>query len=143
MSVIREGYAGKTKGRKQVLWERGWFLQGMSTTATVAPEMNIDTVLDNLPDFKNERPALHHLVESAHPAALAKIPLAAGRGGDRVLLGDVQAEISAGDQRRSPEAPSPKHGRIDVHGHNPDGARETTAGRTLRLKNAVTSSPRT
>ena len=53
MSVIREGYAGKAKGRKQVLWERGWFLEGMSTTATVATEMNIDTVLGNLPDFKN------------------------------------------------------------------------------------------
>ena len=64
MSVIREGYAGKAKGRKQVLWERGWFLERMSTTATVAPEMNIDTVLGNLPDFKNERPALQHLVES-------------------------------------------------------------------------------
>ena len=64
MSVIREGYAGKAKGRKQVLWERGWFLEGMSTTVTVAPEMNIDTVLGNLPDFKNERPALQHLVKS-------------------------------------------------------------------------------
>eukprot|EP00904_Undaria_pinnatifida_P013854 jgi/Undpi1/959/HiC_scaffold_10.g04423.m1 len=36
----------------------------MSKTATVAPEMNIDTVLGNLPDFKNERPALQHLAES-------------------------------------------------------------------------------
>ena len=65
MSVIREGHAGKAKGRKQVLWERGWFLEGMSTTATAAPEMDIDTVLGNLPDFKNVRPALHHLVESS------------------------------------------------------------------------------
>ena len=64
MAVIWEGYAGKAKGRKQVLWEHGWFLEGMSTAATVAPEMNIDTVLGNLPDFKNERPALQHLVES-------------------------------------------------------------------------------
>ena len=40
----------------------------------------------------------------AHPAALAEVPPGAGRGGDLVLLGDVQAEISAGDQR-SPEAP--------------------------------------
>ena len=47
-----------------MLWERGWFLERMSTTATVAPEMNIDTVLGNLPDFKNERPALQHLVKS-------------------------------------------------------------------------------
>ena len=44
MSVIREGYAGKAKGRKQVLWERGWFLEGMSTTATVAPEMNLSLI---------------------------------------------------------------------------------------------------
>ena len=63
MGILREGYAGKAKGRKQVLWERGWFLDGMSTAATVAPEMNIDTILGNLPDFKNERPALQHVVE--------------------------------------------------------------------------------
>ena len=64
--VIREGYVGKAKGRKQdlVLWERGWFVDGMSTAATVAPEMNIDIVLGNLPDVKNERTALQHLVES-------------------------------------------------------------------------------
>ena len=61
MSVIREGYAGKAKGRKQVLWERKWFLEGISTTATVAPEMSIDTVLGNLPDFKNERLSLIHI----------------------------------------------------------------------------------
>ena len=64
MGVIRKGYAGKAKGGSQELWERGWFLAGMSTTATVAPEMNIDTGLGNLPDSKNESPALQHLVES-------------------------------------------------------------------------------
>ena len=29
----REGYVGKPKGSKQVLWERGWYVDGMSTTA--------------------------------------------------------------------------------------------------------------
>ena len=63
MSVIREGSAGKAKGEEEVLWVRAWFFEGKSTTATVAPEMNIHTVLGNLPDVKNERPALQHLVE--------------------------------------------------------------------------------
>lgn len=47
-----------------MLWECGWFVDGMSTAATVAPEMNILTIYGNLPDFNNERPALQHLVES-------------------------------------------------------------------------------
>ena len=127
MSVIPEGYAGKAKGRKQVLRERGWFLERMSTTATVAPEMNIGTVLGNLPDFQERKASAAALGGEAwaHPAALTEIPPEAGRGGDRVLLGDVQAEISTGDHRRSPEASSLKHGRIDVHGHNPDGTART------------------
>lgn len=29
----REGYVGKPKGSKQVLWEREWYVDGMSTTA--------------------------------------------------------------------------------------------------------------
>ncbi|CAM9880058.1 unnamed protein product, partial [Laminaria digitata] len=62
--TARTGYVGKAKGRKQVFWDRGWFVDGMSTAATAAPEMNIDTFFGNLPDFKNERPALQHLVES-------------------------------------------------------------------------------
>ena len=57
LGVLREGYDGKAQERKQVLWERGWFVDGMSTAATAAPEMNIDMVLGNLPDVKNERPA--------------------------------------------------------------------------------------
>lgn len=47
-----------------MLWERGWFLDGMSTAPTEAPEADIDTALGNLPDSKKERPALQHLVES-------------------------------------------------------------------------------
>lgn len=48
----------------QVLWERWRFVDGMLTAATVAPEMSIDTILGNLPDFKNKRRALQQLVES-------------------------------------------------------------------------------
>ena len=58
----REGYVGKPKGSKQVLWERGWYIAGMSSTAK-DPEMNIEAVLGGLPDFKNERTALQHTVE--------------------------------------------------------------------------------
>ena len=58
----REGYVGKPKGSKQVLWERGWYIVGMSTTAK-DPKMNIEKVLGGLPDFKNERTALQYTVE--------------------------------------------------------------------------------
>ena len=58
----KEGYAGKPKGIKQVLWERGWYVNGMSTTST-DPKMNIEMVLGGLQDFKNERTALQHTVE--------------------------------------------------------------------------------
>ena len=58
----KEGYVGKPKGMKQVLWERGWYVDGMSTTSK-DPEKNIPMVLGDLPDFKNERSALQHTVE--------------------------------------------------------------------------------
>ena len=58
----KEGYVGKPKGMKQVLWERGWYGDGMSTTSK-DPEKNIPMVLGDLPDFKNERSALQHTVE--------------------------------------------------------------------------------
>ena len=43
MGILREGHSGKDKGIKQVLWKHGWFLDGKSTAATIAPEMNTDT----------------------------------------------------------------------------------------------------
>ncbi|CAM9642953.1 unnamed protein product, partial [Sphacelaria rigidula] len=58
----KEGYVGKPKGSKQVLWERGWYVDGMSTKAK-DPKMNIDQVLGQLPDFKNECTALQHTVQ--------------------------------------------------------------------------------
>ena len=61
---IKEGYEGNAKGEKQYLWERGWWKDGMSAAAGVADEKNIDIVLQALPDFKNERTALQHVVES-------------------------------------------------------------------------------
>ena len=45
-----------------MLWERGWYVDGMSTTAK-DPKMNIDHVLGQLPDFKNECTALQHTVQ--------------------------------------------------------------------------------
>ena len=61
---IKEGFEGKAKGQKQYLWERGWWKDGMSAAAGVAEEKNIDKVLQALPDFKTERTALQHVVES-------------------------------------------------------------------------------
>lgn len=61
---IKEGYAGKPKGTKQTLWERGWWVEGMGTGAKVDPDKNIATVLSKLPDFAGERSALQHTVES-------------------------------------------------------------------------------
>ena len=62
--VVTDGYVGKAKGMRQVLWERGLHVDGMSTGANAAPHMRLDTVLGNLPDFRDEKPALVHLVES-------------------------------------------------------------------------------
>ena len=59
---VKRGYVGEAKGSKQVLWERGWYVEGMSATAK-DPEKNIEHVLSCLPDFKNERTALQHRVE--------------------------------------------------------------------------------
>ena len=59
---LKEGYVGKAKGMKQVLWERGWYVDGMSSVST-DPKQNIEMVLGGLPDFKNERSALQHTVE--------------------------------------------------------------------------------
>ena len=60
---VKEVYVGKAKGMRKVLWERGWYVDGMSTITKDA-EKNIGHVLDNLPDFRNERTALQHTVES-------------------------------------------------------------------------------
>ena len=60
---VKEGYVGKAKGMGQVLWECGWYVDGMSTI-TNDTENNIGQVLGHLPDFRNERTALQDTVES-------------------------------------------------------------------------------
>ena len=62
--IIREGYVGKAKGMRQVLWERGLYVSGMSTSANTDEKLRMDLVLASTADFKNEKPALMHLVES-------------------------------------------------------------------------------
>ena len=59
----KEGCVGKAKGIGQVLWERGWHVDGMSTI-TKDTENKTGQVLSNLPDVRNERTALQHTVES-------------------------------------------------------------------------------
>lgn len=59
---MKEGYAGKAKRMKEGLWERGWYVDGMSTIAKDA-KMNLELILGGLPDL-NERTALQHTVES-------------------------------------------------------------------------------
>lgn len=60
---IKEGYEVKPKGVKQYLWERGLLKEGMSASHET-DEMNTEKVLSALPDFKTERTALQHVVES-------------------------------------------------------------------------------
>ena len=50
--------------KKQVLWERGLWVGGMGIAENLPPEKNMATVLSNCNDFKNEKTALQHLVES-------------------------------------------------------------------------------
>lgn len=54
----------KTVEMKQILWERGWWIERMSTSENVSTENNMTTILGNLSDFKNERSALQHAVEN-------------------------------------------------------------------------------
>ncbi|CAN0430198.1 unnamed protein product, partial [Pylaiella littoralis] len=61
---VKEGFEGKPKGEKQYLWERGWWKEGMSGTKGVADDMNVEKVLQALPDFETERTALQEVVES-------------------------------------------------------------------------------
>eukprot|EP00732_Lithocolla_globosa_P001261 Lithocolla_globosa_v1_NODE_597_length_3629_cov_4.882205.p1 type:complete len:792 gc:universal NODE_597_length_3629_cov_4.882205:2932-557(-) len=59
---IIEGYIGKAKGKKQILWERGLWLDGM-TASQEKPELNIDKVLQSCGDFLREKSALQAVVE--------------------------------------------------------------------------------
>lgn len=63
VDVTTEGYIGKSKGIKQVLWERGLWVEGV-TANEKDPSKNCETALGGLPDFQNERTALQHVVES-------------------------------------------------------------------------------
>ena len=120
---LKEGYVGKAKGMKQVLWERGWYVDGMSSVST-DPKPNIEMVLGGLPDFKNERSALQHTVEKrGHiSGAISQISPRGGWRWHRVLLGDVETQVAAGAQRRDSEAPAPEHRVVYVPGNDPDPA---------------------
>eukprot|EP00733_Pompholyxophrys_punicea_P000119 Pompholyxophrys_punicea_v1_NODE_18_length_5920_cov_44.741176.p1 type:complete len:649 gc:universal NODE_18_length_5920_cov_44.741176:695-2641(+) len=54
---IKEGYMGKAKGKKQVLFERGLWKPKM-TADNVDPLLNMDTVLAACGDFQREKTAL-------------------------------------------------------------------------------------
>ena len=60
---MHEAYAGKPKGMRQVLWERGLYAEGMSASVDAPAEKKMDDIISNLPDFKNEKSALQHTVE--------------------------------------------------------------------------------
>lgn len=62
--VAHEAYVGKAKGMRQVLWERGLYVDGMSANPKAEKEKRMDLVLSDLPDFKHEKTALQHTVES-------------------------------------------------------------------------------
>ena len=56
---MHEAYAGKPRGMRQVLWERGLYAEGMSASAPA--EKKMDDIISNLPDFKNEKLSLIHI----------------------------------------------------------------------------------
>lgn len=58
------GYEGRPKGIRQMLWERGLWEDGMTASADPNSGKNVNTVLGNCPDFRDEKSALQHLVES-------------------------------------------------------------------------------
>eukprot|EP00732_Lithocolla_globosa_P002572 Lithocolla_globosa_v1_NODE_1727_length_2377_cov_16.907407.p2 type:complete len:243 gc:universal NODE_1727_length_2377_cov_16.907407:1199-471(-) len=63
---IIEGYIGKPKGKKQILWERGLWVEGMKGPVKgkpLDPALNMDEVLRSCRDFREEKSALQALVE--------------------------------------------------------------------------------
>ena len=62
-TCVKEGFVGKAKCMRQVLRERGWYVDGMSTITKDA-EKNVGQVLGNLPDVRHERTPLQHTVEN-------------------------------------------------------------------------------
>eukprot|EP00733_Pompholyxophrys_punicea_P000443 Pompholyxophrys_punicea_v1_NODE_122_length_3354_cov_5.345862.p1 type:complete len:471 gc:universal NODE_122_length_3354_cov_5.345862:1263-2675(+) len=58
-----QGYIGKAKGKRQILWERGLWKPGM-TGDHKQESLNIDFVLGSCEDFKEEKGALQEIVES-------------------------------------------------------------------------------
>lgn len=68
-----------------MLWERGLFVDEMSTSEKSAHQVRckIVRVLDTLPDFRNENPTPQHKVKSGvHPAAIAQLPPEGSRRGE-------------------------------------------------------------
>eukprot|EP00733_Pompholyxophrys_punicea_P000792 Pompholyxophrys_punicea_v1_NODE_290_length_2356_cov_40.811280.p1 type:complete len:268 gc:universal NODE_290_length_2356_cov_40.811280:1473-2276(+) len=59
---IVEGYVGKPKGMRQILWERGLWIEGM-TADSLDPKLNIKSILSSCTDFRNEKTALQALFE--------------------------------------------------------------------------------
>eukprot|EP00732_Lithocolla_globosa_P002327 Lithocolla_globosa_v1_NODE_1497_length_2534_cov_3.916935.p1 type:complete len:306 gc:universal NODE_1497_length_2534_cov_3.916935:1441-524(-) len=59
---IIDGYIGKAKGKRQVIWERGLWKDWM-TAGNIDPNMNLDRILSNCRDFREEKSALQALVE--------------------------------------------------------------------------------
>eukprot|EP00733_Pompholyxophrys_punicea_P001906 Pompholyxophrys_punicea_v1_NODE_1160_length_893_cov_5.609467.p1 type:complete len:255 gc:universal NODE_1160_length_893_cov_5.609467:810-46(-) len=57
-----EGYIGKPKGKKQILWERGLWKNKM-TGDNKNPELNMDVILGRCRDFLEEKTALQALFE--------------------------------------------------------------------------------
>ncbi|CAM9852217.1 unnamed protein product [Sphacelaria rigidula] len=97
---IRECYVGKPKGMKQVLWERGLWVDKMRTGDEVQPEENMATVLGKFAGLseRENSTAAHHRESWPHPGAIAQIPPRGCRGWDRIFLGDVEGALSAGNQ---------------------------------------------
>lgn len=62
---IKEPYVDKAKGVKQTLWERGWYVHGISTSEKAPSHMRLDTFVGHLPDFKNEISTLQQLCTAA------------------------------------------------------------------------------
>ena len=62
------GYAGKAKGVKQILWERGLWVTGMkaklASDHSQYPFMSAQDVIANCEDFKEEISAMQELIQS-------------------------------------------------------------------------------
>lgn len=116
MDVVREGYSGEAKGVKQVLWERGWCVDGM-IAANADPEKNLGGVLGKLSDLmtkKQHRSRRWRAVDTSCCCRRSITRRLRGWEPSTPAGGCRRSSFAGRSMMRSHSIFAPQHGRIDV-----------------------------